>query len=323
MSNELLKEYVVSIINEATRSGREHFSMSSYAGVPVHSEFMNTFVRPFTDAFNTAVATTSILGRESIGALQGLISRILYGILPDVVAQRIVPRVDEIIRAQEARVKSIKTKYADIFARNTDALFSGDAAMFVFLAEPAAYLARIGVDRAPAAVDAMFQSIVNRPELQSPNIRSGIYNILAHLDAIERAKIKHEGVVNRRESTVDDHIAAIRTILQTPRITDALQAVFDAPHREVVTSLVAMENELVHDVNNVVHDNNNDLMQVFRQQLIATNKIDDDNVNVLEPALKHAIQAGLRDAYINVLKKRIMKVSSNYQRIFEKVLAKM
>ena len=334
MDDKLLKEFVAGTLAEAISSGREHFSMSSYSGVPAHDDFMRTFVLPFTDVFDTATATVLRLGHASGVALQKLMSGILYTMLPDVIARSIVPRVDEIIHKEQVFAKAIEKKYADVFERNTHALFSGDAAMFAFLAEPAAFLASALLIKSYEGVNSLLQSLHNTREFQQPQAKSSLEKAITHLRALRREKtrsealeqarnVRPEGLLRERNEAANAHIIAIQQILHNLQLVKALDATLDKPRRDVAASLTTMERELTRDINDVVYGNNEGLVNALSAQLASSDELDEANLDALKPALEQAVQAGLRTAYKNVIKQRVATAAPNHKRIFEKILTNL
>ena len=334
MNDVLLKKFVTSVLNEAG-SSHEHFSMSSYA-TPAKGDFTRTFVEPFIDVFDTAATVVGSAANANISLVKRIISVVLYDILPDIVAKKIIPRVDAIVHSEQEYANKIRQKYGDVFKRNSDALFSGDAALFAFFAEPASFLAGAALIKAPAAVSSVLQTAAHGNALQDPSVRGPIKTMLAHLKELQNARVTREGMLNERELTADDHIVAIRKILQQPNVVHALRSQYAGPNNEATAGLRAMQKAILDDIESIVDDNADEIAKILSAQIAAKItspndtaaqedvKQEETNASVPQDTLISAASMGLRAAYVDVLRAQAVNTKSpHHKRIFDTLLKKI
>lgn len=315
--SRLLKEYISNVLNEAA-SSREHFSTYSYSG-STETGFEKTFVEPFKDLFTTTAAVLAQTANVTASVVLEMVSKILYSALPDFIAQTIVPRVDDILRREREYAEAIRQKYDDVFERNAQALFRGDAAYFAFFADPALFLTGAALIKAPAAVGSVLDDVAGNERID-PATRSSITSVATRLKA--QGGPKNEAVLYEQGVTNDD-LVAIRRILRQPRVARAIHVSFAEPRREAMDNLNAMQQQILDDFNTAVGQDADRLADMIAMQLAQTLQ-DDADIAALQPQLQAAARQGLKDAYINVLRQRAAEGGApERQLVFDKLIARI
>lgn len=107
---------------------------------------VKTFITPFTDFFDTVVATAKEISVDAKVLLQVAFKVAISTIIP-IIGQR----YDKIFDERDKKIKEIRDQYRDVFERTDQALGAGDAKLIMFMANPAAFLAGAAALKAPAA----------------------------------------------------------------------------------------------------------------------------------------------------------------------------
>lgn len=93
----------------------------------------STFIQPFTDVAQTAVAAGLEVGNQAYGLFKTMLGGVLASIIPFVDVE-----YEEIHRETQARTDSIKSKFKDVFDRTDNVLKDSHFKTLLFLVNPGA-----------------------------------------------------------------------------------------------------------------------------------------------------------------------------------------
>lgn len=322
MSEKLLKEYVSQVLQE-----RETFSMTGYS-TPAQGDFAHTFLMPFKDLFDTGEAVVASMANTHLSAIKRLLSRIIYDIMPDVMASKIIPRIDEITRKEKEYAEKIRHKYGEVLERNSKELFRGDAAMFAFLAAPAKFLSGAVLLKAPESVGRFIRTLAAERQFRDKRLRGPIKTLLGHLRAAvstaasSRIPKVREGVLAEREISREQHLQAAKQILSSPEIQAALKQHFAAPHKEVGAMLSSLEREIkrdYHDMSGTLASSlGSQIAERFSQDLEGeSSELPDLDMGAIQGAARDALQA----TYLQALKQKLTQERDPaYRAVFESLI---
>lgn len=118
--------------------------MAAYGGGNP-SNLIKAFITPFTDVFDTAVASAKMTAKDAITLLPVTFGAALSTIIPGIGV-----RFDKIFAERDKKIEDIKREYKDVFDRTSDA-FKGDAKLLAFMAAPSVFLASSAALKVPSA----------------------------------------------------------------------------------------------------------------------------------------------------------------------------
>lgn len=152
-----LKTYVRLIVEEEgygsmldAAAGATPYGMHYASG----NQLFNTFVKPFTDVFNTAVGKTKELSVRAQALAKTVVGSTVAGVLPF-----IHMNYGKIYNREKQSLDRLKSQYKDVYDSSWKALRSGDAAVLGFLCAPEATLTSNMARKAPVVTLGVLNTI--------------------------------------------------------------------------------------------------------------------------------------------------------------------
>ena len=293
MSEQLLKEFVSSVLREKV----EHFSVGSYAPA-AQGDFTRTFLEPFKDVFDTGAAVLAGTANAHISMMKRLLSRVLYDIMPDVLAARIIPRVEVILRKEREYAEKIQQKYGETLETNSKELFRGDIAMFAFFAAPAKFLAAAALIKSPDSLGRLFRTLAGQREFRDKNVRGPIKTLVGQLRSLTSVR---EGALNERGQSREEVLRGLQELILSPEVAGALDAHFAEPREEVESMLQALRQDIKRDYTDIGNSEGPALVQDIQARLVQGYDQSSTGEPMPKVDIEGAAQHALKSVYVQAL----------------------
>ena len=166
-----------------------------YAGGTSGDDLWDTFITPFTDVVQTAIASGLEIGNQALGLFKTIAAGALVQVVPFVDFD-----YDLIHNKTEERTKEIQSKYKDVFDRTDAALKNNEFKVLSFLLNPGATMlagaanasakvAKAAKDKGSKAVDALKQSAKG---------------VEASIDQIRKTFLANESIKNNKNILLEN-----------------------------------------------------------------------------------------------------------------------